>query len=120
MQPNYPSVAKPCTSSHSLSRSHFSQMENIKRTKHRKATILMDVAKAGLADFGHSRVTYPFLTRHWPTRCCHGVRNGGVCAWRKDTAKGENGPGFPWPYRFLSAAATIKGRNSWSLPPPSM
>jgi len=34
-------------------------MENIKRTKHRKATILMDVAKAGLADFGHSRGDLP-------------------------------------------------------------
>src|SRR6202167_148761 len=59
MQPNYPSVAKPCTSSHCLRRSHFSQMENIKRTKQGKITILMDVAEAGLADFGHCRGGLP-------------------------------------------------------------
>src|SRR5580658_6309240 len=34
-------------------------MEKIKRTKHSKITILMDVAEAGLADFGHSRGGLP-------------------------------------------------------------
>jgi hypothetical protein len=55
MQPNYPSVAKPCTSGCSAGRPHFRSIENKKRTKRRKVTALKDVSEAALAGLGPSR-----------------------------------------------------------------
>src|ERR1700691_3342108 len=49
MQPNYPSVAKPCTSESFARRQDSPSIENKKRTKCPKVTVLKDVPEAGLA-----------------------------------------------------------------------
>src|SRR5580704_9194452 len=71
MQPNYPSVAKPCTSESSSGRPHFPAIGNKKRTKPRKVTALKDVSEAGLAGSGPSRGGVRSDQRHgerrkWP------------------------------------------------------
>jgi hypothetical protein len=59
MQPNYPSVAKPCTSSPFCAWWRFRLIANTKRTKHRKTSVLMDVPKAPLADLGSPQGVLP-------------------------------------------------------------
>src|ERR1700689_4570755 len=119
MQPNYPSVAKPCTSESSSGRPHFPAIGNKKRTKPRKVTALKDVSEAGLAGSGPSRGVLPRSHPALAPKVLPWGEDGGVaCAPIKDMAKGQNCRGFRWPFRSLCAAATIKARNSWSLPLP--
>ena len=51
-------------------------------------------------------VAYPFLTRHWPTRCCHGVRNGGCV--RLEERHGER---RKWPRLPLAIPVFVRSRD---------
>src|SRR5580692_2924021 len=79
MQPNYPSVAKPCTSESLSGRPHFPAIGNKKRTKPRKVTALKDVSEAGLAG---SRPSRGVLPRSHPALAPKVLRWGEDGGWR--------------------------------------
>jgi PilZ domain-containing protein len=106
MQPNYPSVAKPCTSESFSGRPHFPAIENKKRTKRRKVTALKDVSEAGLAGSGPCRGVLP---RSYPALAPKvqpwGEDGGGV---RSDKRHGER---RKWPRLPLAIPVFVRSRD---------